>query len=300
MKIDTQDVPSELFSDYCLTLRPATQKWLNKFNTFKFKQRRFGTGPNIYYATKRAPFRMPHMQGFGPNTPSGAQILIRQAFKKCCDCFNEQPYEGGATPPDKGPRNRSWWYAKAGPSGLWYYDYFIQQSWQKFYDNDPPDWCVVFQLDDTYLDGTDEDTQDVNYSDEPNLYAYKYEPKPNVIFYIMHTLIKPPEQYKDWKWAYLHLHENDAIVDVYSVDRDSYDLYTVTWNTAPPLISKLYSVNLSKYSGYVPFYIPKGKAIMIIPVATGAGNYIPPFYARGNFESSQSLEEPPHYPFIAP
>jgi len=74
--------------------------------------------------------------------PSSAQQEVRSTFRACCDCFNKQPETGGATPPAIGPRNRSWWYAQAGASGLWYYNYFMQQTLNAYFSNSPPDWCL--------------------------------------------------------------------------------------------------------------------------------------------------------------
>lgn len=71
--------------------------------------------------------------------PSGAQILVRQAFKKCCNCFGAQPQEGPDDPPEYGPRGRNWWYDNAG--AMWYYNNFIRVSWQRFFDGGIPDWC---------------------------------------------------------------------------------------------------------------------------------------------------------------
>jgi len=73
--------------------------------------------------------------------PSSSQQEVRSTFRACCDCFNAQPETGGATPPALGPRNRSWWYAQAGASGLWYYNYFMQQTLDSYFAGTDPDWC---------------------------------------------------------------------------------------------------------------------------------------------------------------
>jgi len=75
--------------------------------------------------------------------PSTKQEYIRSMFKLSSRCFNIQPTTGGATPPDEGPRNRSWWYTAAGASGLWYYDYFIQQTINKYLSGAIPEWCYL-------------------------------------------------------------------------------------------------------------------------------------------------------------
>lgn len=126
-KTINQDIPSEMADAYDTSLHRAAI-WI--------------PGSSIRMVRKRVPFRMGHMQNSSTQSPSAAQRLVRAAFKKSCNCFNIQPYSGGATPPDPGPRNRSWWYDQAAGSGLWYYDYFIQQTWTGFYAGPIPTWCV--------------------------------------------------------------------------------------------------------------------------------------------------------------
>lgn len=75
-------------------------------------------------------------------TPSQKQMFIRATFKRCTSCFRAQPETGGVVPPTVGPRNRDWWFTEAGPSGLWYYDYFIQQSMNSYLSGVIPPWCI--------------------------------------------------------------------------------------------------------------------------------------------------------------
>ena len=125
-KTINQDIPSEMADAYDTSLHRAAI-WI--------------PGSSIRMVRKRVPFYMGHMQNSSTQSPSAAQRLVRAAFKKSCNCFGAQPATGGVTPPTIGPRNRSWWYDAAAGSGLWYYDYFIQQSWPDFYANNVPDWC---------------------------------------------------------------------------------------------------------------------------------------------------------------
>jgi hypothetical protein len=91
---------------------------------------------------KRYPWRLPPMQNNNKGV-SQLQRTNREIFKKCVRCFNRQPAEGGAEPPDVGPRNRAWWYEAAEESGLWYYDYFLQQTINKYLTEESPDWCYM-------------------------------------------------------------------------------------------------------------------------------------------------------------
>jgi len=72
---------------------------------------------------------------------STEQITQRRKFTRAVACFRKQPQEGGVEPPTKGPRNRSWWYEQAAGSGLFYYDYFMQQTLLALNNQEPPDWC---------------------------------------------------------------------------------------------------------------------------------------------------------------
>lgn len=73
--------------------------------------------------------------------PSDEQIAQRIKFSRACKCFNRQTHTGGATPPALGPRNRSWWYDQSAGSGLFYFDYFMQQTLNAFSLSDSADWC---------------------------------------------------------------------------------------------------------------------------------------------------------------
>ncbi len=126
VKVVDQDIPAGMIDEYGHSLQPATL---------------WKTGTGIYVVNKRKPFRIPHMQNQPYGTPSPDQLKVRAAFSKCVDCFNKSPWSGGAEPPALGHRSREWWYNASLGSGLWYYDYFIQQSWQTFFDGNTPDWC---------------------------------------------------------------------------------------------------------------------------------------------------------------
>jgi len=128
VKIINQNIPSELLDAYKRSLRQSTD---------------WKPGANIYTARTRQPFKLPHMRSNRGNSPSGSQLEVRAAFKSCIECYNNSPGTGGATPPDIGYRSREWWFNEAAGSGLWYYDYFISQTWAYFYAGEIPDWCKL-------------------------------------------------------------------------------------------------------------------------------------------------------------
>lgn len=130
MKVVDQNIPAGLVDQYGHSLQPATL-W------------KAGTG--IHIVNKRKPFQLPNVRNQPYGSPSIDQLEVREAFSKCVDCYNKSPRTGGVTPPTPGYRSRAWWYNAAAGSGLWYFDYFIQQSWATFFAGNTPDWCVPFQ-----------------------------------------------------------------------------------------------------------------------------------------------------------
>ena len=170
----SQDIPSEKLIYYRRSLIPAIDQTGYQYGVQRYRKRLYGPAPsqlynnryhdNVYHGRpyganlypwlnrvatseqmtfirKRMPHIWPRMQNESESSPSKAQREVRAAFKKCCNCFNIQPWDGGAEPDGLGPYSRTWWYTQATPSGLWYYDYFIQQSWYTFFTNQLPKWC---------------------------------------------------------------------------------------------------------------------------------------------------------------
>jgi len=80
-----------------------------------------------------------------PPRYSNGQRAVRDAFKSSVACFRAQPRAGGVIPPAVGTRSRPWWYAAAEASGLWYFDYFMQQTIPAFLAHNTPDWCKCGQ-----------------------------------------------------------------------------------------------------------------------------------------------------------
>jgi len=101
IKIIDQDIPAELYRQYQRSLGFAQET---------------KSGSGIYSIRKRPPYRLPHMQSERGNSPSAAQLAVRQAFKDSVDCFNGSPRSGGAVPPELGYRSREWWFASSSAS----------------------------------------------------------------------------------------------------------------------------------------------------------------------------------------
>jgi len=233
-KVDTQTIPSEDRKNYEGVLQPAT--------TIFEKD----------YVRGRYPWRIPKMQDGGAS-PSPAQQEVRKAFKKCVDCFNVQPYSGGATPPDLGPRNRSWWYAAAAGSGLWYYDYFIQQTWAPFYEDTPPDWCKVFGGGDSYVKS---DYPDDNEGGREflSLYVNSSSGHPKWRVYIKNRYPGQTEHLALYFYYIYQAGAGDYVVEVWGVDDDTWEEGSITWNNAPAPVQLLDSAPVAE-GAWSTFYI---------------------------------------------
>lgn len=271
MKIDTQSIPSELNDAYILALRPSQQWWYVKFGQFKFKQRKFGTGPGVYVARGRGPFRLPHLQGLGPNTPSGAQLLVRKAFKKCITCFEKQPDTGGVTPPALGARARTWWYSAAASSGLWYFNYFIQKTWPGFYGGTAPDWCLCTGLQAAQIAWGSAGDPDLNYHPEDYIIIRTNHDDDANETGASHGLFKRDAGFDDWTTMRIYVYGFGATIQIYNIDPDSLDVTTVTWNTRPTYLSKIaqYVVNTT---GWIYVTLPPNKAIAVVAYANIHGS----------------------------
>lgn len=131
-KVTDQNIPSELLDLYKGVLHPAAIYKGGKL------------------VRKRYPWRLPWCQGDGrvkPDYPMGAQVseaqfLHRRYFRRSCDCYNVQDKTHDILDPPMGPKSRGYWFDQANGSGLWYYDYFMQQTLTPWIANDrPPLWC---------------------------------------------------------------------------------------------------------------------------------------------------------------
>lgn len=128
-----QEIPSELYNGYLAALSVG-RIW-----------------KEITSLQRRYPWRLPHMQGNGRFTPdpdigpgvSIAQFQHRGIFRRCCDCYNLQDPTHAILDPPWGPKSRGYWHDQAETSGLWYYDYFIQQTINEYLNVATPDWCKL-------------------------------------------------------------------------------------------------------------------------------------------------------------
>lgn len=220
--ITDQSVPSELADAYAATLNsPAT-------------------GAGGVSVRTRVPFRRPQLQGCRTIRPpiirgswvSDAQCAHRHVFGDCVKCYNKQPQSGGATPPDVGPRNRSWWYDEAIGSGLWYYDYFMQQTINAYTSGTPPEWCIQEITGDTWVHS---EAPNHNFNTEKWLAVAN-----QTLNGLKRTYIQIAEESYDSLWLYLYgwsgpdWDDQLATIRVYEAAGE-WDAATITWNNQPGL-----------------------------------------------------------------
>jgi hypothetical protein len=154
MKVIDQSIPSELWDGYRHGARPATNWINNRYDTFKYARRKYGTGSNIYVVQKRNPHTMGHMRGLWINTPSIEQIKVRRAFRRVCNLFFATHKTIDYM--DKwgiGPRPRKEWYygSWAGVKKWWYFNYFMMLTWRGLYNFEPDRWARTPFFMDTYI-----------------------------------------------------------------------------------------------------------------------------------------------------
>jgi len=246
-KLDgTQSIPAELLELYQATL---TEKQPDDV------------------ARKRYPFRVPRMQDDGKN-PTAAQRAHRTIFKKCVACYNNQPYEHGETPPDIGPRNRSWWFDEADGSGLWYYDYFMQQTLDVYIAGNVPDWCKEICERDTYTSESNPTThyntsEIVVMAETPGAEMWGYVRKDDPRYKTLHLYIignagGPGKDVPYWLDFYIQeTYWNGAVLD---------------WDNQPAPGALIYTLDmLGEFEGWVE--IPCGDWFSVVcktRLATGA------------------------------
>jgi len=235
-KIVNQNIPSEYEAFYKEIARAATEMF---------------PGSGNLYAFRRYPFKLPYHPRIGTIDGTPGQHTVRTAFQQCANCFNIQPYSGGETPPAIGPRNRSWWFAAAAGSGLWYFDYFMQQSLNIKLPGGVPDWCQA------YLAGAvqiDESRPNTNFHSEtyPGIRWFtgshlEYFVKPlfpdirtpqnaTLYIYLRSSINNEDKQYKT------------SVLGVYRILED-WSPTTLTWNNRPssagPTIQKSFTFDYS-------------------------------------------------------
>lgn len=224
--VDTQNIPSELLYLYEGALHPAAIYKGGKL------------------VRKRYPWRMPHMQGDGrirPEHPMGARVTMaqfehRKLFRRSCDCFNMQDPTHDILDPPTGPKSRGYWFDQAITSGLWYYDYFIQQTLDIYLLGETPVYCQKLITGDSWVDTA---APDRGHGEEDEIFAqfsltrssWIYVTKNDPTTNIFHFFI----QYMIW---YPWIEGAKVTFDFWKV-AGPIDEMGITWNNKPVLQEKI-------------------------------------------------------------
>lgn len=194
----------------------------------------------------RYPWRLPkYPDAYFSGTP--LQNAIRLAFRRCVDCYNAAPFSGGATPPASGPRSREWWYNAAGGSGLWYYDYFIQQTIPDFINEVTPVWCRTNLTADANVQSANPNTNYGGasgnvpaYAPAGVSYAYIKNPYPPLSTWHAYVYLTSPFGPEDYLWK----------IGVYAV-ASNWAEYSITWNNRPPLGALIKVETVTTQTGWI-------------------------------------------------
>lgn len=236
MIVVDQDIPSELLDGYRTALSVA-RIW-----------------KEITSLQRRYPWRLPRSQGdgiftldpdVGPDVTL-AQFQHRAKFKRCCDCYNLQDPTHDILDPPWGPKSRGYWYDQADSSGLWYYDYFIQQTINVYLGDDTPDWCKVPCLKTSYVE---ERSPNTNFRFSDFIWCMNQTTQLRMV-----GLVKKDHPIANVVGIYVTGVDISGAgvrsidVDVYEVTED-WNHDTVTWNTKPAKGKYLSTLTLTR-DGY--------------------------------------------------
>lgn len=197
--------------------------------------------------------------------PSAAQKIVRQAFKKSCNCFQLQPDAGGATPPAIGPRNKSWWYAAAAASGLRYYNYFIHKTELLYLADTVPNWCKVALTEDSLVNNLQPDqnygnhtTQIVTSEGTPEGVSIQRE-------FIKTPTIWPSQILYLFCFAEVTFQTEETPIGIYEIDPDAWAEMAITWNNKPALGALLDSKTPSEAweGNWIPWDIGSANSVCL-------------------------------------
>ena len=191
---------------------------------------------------KRYPYHVPTLENIG-FAPSLTQREVRQTFKKCTRCFDLQPESGGVTPPAQGPRNRSYWYNESIGSGLFYFDYFMQQTLNAMFADGKIDWCWQKIYNSAYVS---EYSPNTNYGNHVEL---KVDGRAGLRCISYVEINNKRAKYLNIRWHGVLDGAGGAKgtkIEFYTVKEQWWE-NTITWNNKPPLINLIETKTLNGY-----------------------------------------------------
>ena len=251
--ITLQTIPAALLKLYEATLGKA-REWKQTYNV-----------------RHRYPWRLPHMQGDGrihkdPDLGadvSNAQFEHRKIFRRSCDCYNLQLKTHVIIDPAFGPKSRGYWFDKALGSGLWYYDYFMQQTVNTFIATGTPDYCKKLILADSSVwyqfpntNYGDVDTLNINNSTTQLSHAYVTKNNPNLNLYTFFVYSISFHEFQT---------PQSPTIDVYEVD-ELIDEMGITWNNKPSFnrLIATFPLHIDMEGTFQTIQIPNVKSFVLI------------------------------------
>jgi len=287
------------------------QKWSNRFGTFKFGGRRFGTGPDIHYARKRSPFRIPHLQSKSLNCPSGAQKAVRLAFKRCCLAYSgAHKWVEDIDVFGNGPESRHFWYDLSKSSGLWYYNFFHELTWQQLYEGDPPSWCKFRAFSGSMVGSAPVYDPDENYQDYDTWSAAIWYDAWGGVWSETRIFLQKDNYYPTNRFSrfILHCAGNEPVyMDVHGIPFDV-DMSKITWNNMPNLGPKIGTYLVPNDDTYQNFITYKTGTYNLLTssiwrticIVVNRPYYVPPWHAIAGITTHSKDAAVNKRPYLTP
>lgn len=206
--------------------------------------------------SKRYPWRIDQ-----PGTPP--QLEVWSIFSRSNVCWNLQPYEGGAEPPDPGPRDRSWWWYQNPDYQPIYRNWFMNQTILKYMGEEIPPWCMLFITEGSYVELLFPNKNFGTYEE----WLASVHIEMSEVANIQRMWIKTPGYF--FKILYLYaLWFEDMIpgrkIAIHQQDPNTFDADTITWNNQPALGPKIRTLSFPPEQGaWWAFHIGAMEALCI-------------------------------------
>lgn len=120
-RIKDQNIKSARYYYYKSYLTEAYNSGFNYYDT------QYGYVP-LEIVKKRSPWNLPGFRGFDPTKIGPGPATARSVIQRIADIWELQPPTGGVTPPQTGPRAKSWWRDNNPLADPIYYRWFVQES----------------------------------------------------------------------------------------------------------------------------------------------------------------------------
>lgn len=137
--IKDQTIKSARYYYYTSYLTEAYNSGFNFYDTV------YGYVP-LEIVKKRSPWHLPGFKGIDPTKIGPGPATARTVIKRISELWELQPQANGVTPPQTGPRTKSWWRDNNPTEDPQYFRWFVQES--SIYVNyfTKPPWGITNNL----------------------------------------------------------------------------------------------------------------------------------------------------------